>query len=179
MKPYITVLAPLLLMLTVADRVGAQDCRYEKNEVDKFTGEKTILTAPTTVVTKNVKVKKTYIISKIDMQLKAAEGGRSVVFIPYFSLGLSMANTNDKAIVLLSNGERVELPCLQNIPDTRYQGVGMGTAVMAFEFGISEEAFAKLCGANMTDVRIAASMNPVDFTMMEGVSTASMFQCIK
>ncbi len=155
----------------------AQNCNYVKNETDKFTKQKSQLTEVMRVVTKNIKVKRVYTIEKIDMQAKAENGQRMLVLTYYFALGSTVANTNSKAIVLTADGTTLELPCLQNMPDQMQKRSGV--AVLSYAFGIDDAAFEKLCASNITDVRVTSIINPVDFTVMEGVNTNSLFQCIR
>lgn len=174
---YLKVLLPGLVCCMLQCGAIAQNCNYVKNENDKFTKQKSQLTEMLRVVTKNIKVKRVYNIEKIDMQAKAENGQRMLVLTYYFALGSTVANTNSKAIVLTADGSTLELPCLQNIPDQKQKMSGV--AVLTYTFGIDEAAFEKLCASNITDVRVTSIINPVDFTVREGVNTYPMFQCIR
>jgi hypothetical protein len=167
----------LLCSLCLSCYVQAQTCSYLKNETDKFSKQKVQLTEPLTVVTKNIKKKHVYNIEKIEFQTEADKGQRMLIITYYFALGNTIANTNSKAILLLSTGETLELPCLQNIPDQKQKF--SGTVVLSYTFGIDDASFEKLCKTNITDVRMTSIINPIDFTLESGISTSALFQCIK
>jgi hypothetical protein len=155
----------------------AQNCKFSKNETDKFTNAKVLYTEPVNLITGKIKQKKVYTIEKIEMQLKYNENSLALSLSFHFALGLTSLNTNNKIIILLSNGTKVELPCLQNIPSSQYKPNGL--AIHSYDFGISQEDFLVLIESDIADIRVASSINPIDFSVNPDVKTSELFNCIK
>ena len=127
------------------------------------------------VTAEKIKQKKVYSIDKIEMQAKYESNTYLITLSYYFGLGLSAANTNDKLILLLADGTTVDAPCFQNIPD---QKISRYTSVLSYNFQISEADFNKLLRLDITDIRMTAQVNPVDFSISKEIKTTRIFNCI-
>jgi len=150
---------------------------FSKNETDKFTNAKVLYTKPVNLISGKIKQKKVYTIEKIEMQLKYKENSLALSLSFHFALGLTTLNTNNKIIILLSNGTKVELPCLQNIPSSEYKYSGL--AIHSYDFGISQENFSALIESDIVDIRVASTINPIDFSVNPSVKTSWLFNCIQ
>jgi len=166
----------VLLLFACALQSSAQNCKFSKNETDKFTNAKVLHTEPVNLITGKIKQKKVYTIEKIEMQLKYNDNSLTLSLSFHFALGFTSLNTNNKIIVLLSNGTTVELPCLQNIPSSEYKRNGV--AIHSYSFGVSQESFLALKESDIIDIRVASLINPIDFSVNPGVRTSELFNCI-
>ena len=166
-----------ILLFFFVGYAAAQNCEFSKNETDKFTNEKVLHTKPVNLIAGKIKQKKVYTIEKIELQLKYQENSLALSLSFHFALGLTSLNTNNKIIILLSNGTKVELPCLQNIPSSQYKPSGL--AIHSYDFGISQENFLALIESDIVDIRVASIINPIDFSVDPKVKTSELFNCIK
>jgi len=167
----------LILLQSIVGYGIAQNCDFSKNETDKFTNARVLYTKPVNVISKKVKLKKVYTIGKIEMQVKYENDRYKLCLTYYFTEGTSVANglLNDKLIILLADGSKIEAPCLQGIPSIEAK---FATYAFSYNFGISEEDFTKLLNSDITDIRMAASVNPVDFSISDKIKTTEFFKCI-
>ncbi|MDR1345363.1 MAG: hypothetical protein LBK03_01485 [Bacteroidales bacterium] len=110
------------------------------------------------------------------MQAKYENNNYSLSLIYYFALGQSITNSDYNLILLLDDGSTIEAPCLQNIPSVSSKGVGI--IVYTYNFGISETNFVKLLESDITDIRMTAAINPVEFSIDKKVKTREFFKCI-
>jgi len=146
----------------------AQDCKYETNEVDKFTGKKNLLTELLKISNK-IKVN-TISVRKVEIQTRLLDNQRILSIKLTYNLGygaIIMAGT-EKLICILSNGEKIQLKL-----------IAIGTGFGYFSYIIDEINYDELIKYDIKDVRVEASMNSFDFTVKEGVSTTNIFKCIK
>jgi len=165
----------LILLFFFVGYVSAQNCTFSKDETDKFSNTRVLHTKPINVIEKTIKQKKIYTIKKIEMQAKYENNASVLTLYFYFDLGLTMANTSSKLILLLSNGAKIELPCIQNLPSQERRGSSL---VQFYDFAISEENFNVLLEYDIEDVRLASQLNPVDFSISPTVKTSELFNCI-
>ncbi len=99
MKTFITLITYLLIVC----QGTAQTCDLIKNESDKFTKNKILHTKSIKITSEKIKQKNTFSIDKVEIQLKY-ENSKYLIFLSYyFGQGLSVANTNDKLILLLTD----------------------------------------------------------------------------
>lgn len=176
MNTYRKIFTLILLQFVITHGI-AQNCSFSKNETDKFTNERVLYTSPTNLISGKVKIKRMYTIKKIEMQLKYENKAYKMYLSFHFALGLTVVNTNNNVILLLSNGAKVELPCIQNTPDSDYKYSGM--AIHSFNFALSEENFISLLESDITDIRVASTLNPIEFSVNPIVKTSELFNCIK
>ena len=177
MNTYKKIVALILLQSMVGYGI-AQNCDFSKNETDKFTNERALYTKPINVISKKVKNKNIYTIERIEMQVKYENDSYQLSVLYHFSEGNTVANEflNDKLIILLSDGAKIETPCLQVIPSIERNKLGMYVCIYNFE--INEENFTKLLKSDITDVRMTAKINPVDFSISDKIKTSEFFNCI-
>lgn len=171
MKTIITFITYLLIVC----QGTAQTCDFIKNESDKFTKEKTLHTKPIKITSEKIKQKKTFSIDKVEVQLKYENSKYLIYLSYYFGQGLSVANTNDKLILLLTDGTTVSAPCVQNMPDQRGNAF---TSILSYNFQLSEEDLNRLSTTDVTDIRMTAQINPIDFSIAKEIKTSKLFSCI-
>jgi hypothetical protein len=158
----------LLGLIFCSNLICAQDCKYEKNDVDKFSGKKTLLTELLKISNK-IKVNKIS-IRKVEIQTRLAEDQRilSLKFTYNLDYGAILMAGNEKLICILSNGEKIQLKLLV-----------LGTNFGYYSYLIDDINYDELIKYDIKDIRVEAHMNGFDFTVMEGVSTMNIFKCIK
>jgi hypothetical protein len=165
-----------LLLFLSSLQLSAQNCTFSKNETDRFTNERVLYTKPVNIIEKKLKQKKVYNIEKIEMQIKYRNNTSVLALSFHFALGLTVANTNSKLILLLANGSKIEAPCLQNMPSQERKPNGL--LILSYDFAITEEAFKELLEFDITDIRLTSQVNPIDFTISQKVNTSVLFNCI-
>ncbi|HMR46601.1 MAG TPA: hypothetical protein PKC85_07475 [Bacteroidia bacterium] len=52
------------------------------------------------------------------------------------------------------------------------------TSILSYNFQLSEEDFNKLSMTDITDIRMTAQINPIDFTIAKEIKTSKLFTCI-
>jgi hypothetical protein len=165
-----------LILLFNLNFSQAQNCAFSKNETDKFTKDRIIYTEPIKINSEKIKIKKVYSIDKVEMQIKF-ENNSYFIYLSYkFGLGMSIANTNDKLVLLLADGVTIDAPCIQNMPDQRSKA--SGAAILSYNFRLSEDDFIKLTKIDIKDIRMTATINPVEFPISKDVMTSKLFSCI-
>ena len=167
----------VLLLFACTMQLSAQNCSFSKDETDKFTNNRVLHTKPVNLIVEKIKVKDTYTVEKLEMQVKY-ENNRFLLSLSYhFALGKSMANTSSKLILLLSDGSKIEIPCIQDIPSIEYKKNGV--AIFSYNFEMSMDDLMTLSKADITDVRMAAFINPIEFSVSNNIKTSELFNCIK
>jgi hypothetical protein len=161
----------ILFLFAMTLSLSAQNCSFSKDETDKFTNARVLHTKRVNVISKAVKVKKTYTINKIEMQIKYENNTYRLSLTYHFYLGTTAANTNSKLILLLSDGSKMEVPCLQNIPS--YEGYAV-----SYDFGLEVTDVIKLLESDITDIRMTSVINPVEFSIDPKIKTTELFNCI-
>ena len=162
-----------ILLFFFVGYAAAQNCTFSQDETDKFTNTRTLHTKPVNVIEKAIKQKGVYTIKKIELQVKYENNTSVLSLALHFDLGL-FVSTNSKLILLLSNGTKIELPCLRTMFS---QKIG-GMPVQNYDFGLTEENFEELLKSDIEDARFEYSVNTVDFTISQKVSTSVFFNCI-
>lgn len=165
----------LLLILITCSYGTAQNCTFSKNETDKFTKSRILYTEPIKVTSEKIKKKRIYVIDKVEMQLKYENNSYLINLAYRFGEGMSVANTSSKLILLLADGTTIDAPCTQNMPDQKGNAF---TATLAYNFKVSEDDFNKLLKSDITDIRMTAQINPVDFSIAKDIKTSNLFNCI-
>jgi len=166
-----------MLLQSIVGYGVAQNCDFSKNETDKFTNSRVLYTKPINVISGKIKVKNTYTVQKIEMQVKY-ENGRHFISLDYHlarGKGRIVATIGDKVILLLSNGSTVEARYLQGIPSYEARD---WVEIFSYNFGISVEDFMLLLEYNITDIRMSAQINPIDFSIDSKIKTTELFNCI-
>ena len=163
-----------LLAISFSTAAFSQNCEYEINEVDKFTKEKKVVTKPV-AVTKSLKIGKILKIKNIKWKVKI-ENNRKYLLTSYnFSKGGLVMLGYEKLILLLSNGESVSLNITHFIPN---QQAKHSSWVHEYSYNLTDEALAILVKYDVKDIRVEAKVNGFDYTIIDGVSTKSIFNCI-
>jgi hypothetical protein len=176
MKKHTQILSLGVLLLFVCTlQLSAQNCTFSKDETDKFSGDRVLHTKPVNLIDKAIKQKGVFTIKKIEMQVKY-ENNKYLLSLDYhYDLGFSIVNTNYKLILLLADGSKVEAPCLQDVPSMTKKG---GIPVYSYNFGISVSDFMTLMDNDITDIKMTAYTNPVEFSIDNNIKTSELFQCI-
>lgn len=164
----------LITVLTFSES-NAQDCKFIKNETDKFTKNRLIHTQAVKVTSERIKVKNAYSIDKVEMQVKSENNVILIGLEYFFAAGLTVANTDNKLILLLEDGSTIDAPCVQNMPNQRGNAF---TAKISYNFQLSMSDFAKLIKLNITDIRMTAQINPVEFSIAKEIQTKKIFNCL-
>jgi len=178
MKTTKTFILGALLIMTALFSVNAysQECEYEVNEVDKFTNKKKIITVAVPVV-KKFEIKKLITIKPISFQLKYVEEQYLLNLLFNMKWGNVTPTDKDKLILILANGEQVQLIRASFYPS---EMTGKATsAVLGYEYIITPEQLQQLQQSDITDVRVEATINPFDFQVDENVSTKDIFNCLE
>lgn len=153
-----------------------QNCDYEINEVDKFTGEKKVITNPIKVAEK-LKIPKVYKVDKVEWKTKEEGGSRFLVTTYYNALGtMAMAGT-EYLWCILEDGNKLKLKIKSNMPSygrNKMNGVG----IVSYDYIVDNEAFDILLKSKITDVRAEAFMNGIDYSL-SNANTTNLFKCIK
>lgn len=111
----------LSIFLSITTILFAQKCKYEVNEVDKFTGELTKITKPEKIIV-------SYFISG-DFSFKKAGENHSIILDYYISSYKKFDPFNiekgARLVLLLENGESINLSTPDNIIGTKRVVVGI------------------------------------------------------
>jgi len=166
----------VLLLFVCTLQLSAQNCNFSKDETDKFSGDRVLHTKPVNVISKTIKLKKVYTIPKIEMQIKYENNKYLLSLAYHYNGGASIVNTNNKLILLLADGSKVEAPCLQDVPSMESKLTGI--TVYSYNFGISVSDFKTLTNNDITDIKMTAYTNPVEFSIDNNIKTSELFQCI-
>jgi|AntAceMinimDraft_17_1070374.scaffolds.fasta_scaffold04089_1 hypothetical protein len=166
----------LIIAAFFSANVFSQECKYEVNEVDKFTSQKKIITEPITVV-KKFKMDKTIKIKPISFQLKLENETYLLNLMFQMKKGNVTVTDKENLILMLSNGEQVNLVRNGFMPSAIIAKAYL--AILAYDYIITPDQLELLTKYEITDVRVEAMINPFDFQIMEGCSTIKIFQCLK
>lgn len=158
----------------------AQDCLYEKNEVDAFDNKVERLTEAI-VIAQKVKRDGALPLRKVMAQFRQI--GEKRYFVLKFPVTMVMSptftdnNTRNQLILLLENKEKIKLPLadlMRNVEDKvefRY----------ATDFVLKESTIALLKQYRITDIRVGMKNNTFDVHLREGAAGMLMdaLECIK
>ncbi|MFZ4412799.1 MAG: hypothetical protein ACOYOV_06925 [Bacteroidales bacterium] len=158
----------LLGFIFCCNFIYAQDCKYEKNEVDKFSGKKTLLTELLKISNK-VKAN-TISVRKVEIQTRLVDDQRilSLKLTYNIDYGVILMAGTENLICILSNGEKIQLKLIV-----------LGGNFGYYSYLIDDINYDELIKYDIKNIRVEAHMNGFDFTVMEGLSTTNIFKCIK
>ncbi|WMX13403.1 hypothetical protein [Aureispira sp. CCB-E] len=158
----------------------AQDCLYEKNEVDAFDNKVERLTEAI-VIAQKVKRDGALPLRKVMAQFRQI--GEKRYFVLKFPVTMVMSptftdnNARNQLILLLENKEKIKLPLadlMRNVEDKvefRY----------ATDFVLKESTIALLKQYRITDIRVGMKNNTFDVHLREGAAGMLMdaLECIE
>ncbi len=171
-KPFIILNIFLFCLKTYA-----QNCTFEKNEIDKFTKKVNKVTAPALVCSglekKEVRMK----IKTIEFRAINDNGYFLDLMITYSVWSKArclMAANHSKITFLLANGETITVPITTT---ESYTETPIGY-IYHTKIAIPNENTLKLKKQNVTDIRIEAWQNPIDFKVENTSAIRDIFTCV-
>jgi len=150
-----------------------QICEYEINEVDKFTKEKKIVTKPVTVA-KSLKIGKILKIKSIKWKITEENNRKYIMTSYHLSEGTIMMQGTERLHLLLDNDETISLNIITLVPSLEMKLYSM---VFEHTYSISEDDLTLLLKHDIKEIRVEAMINGFDYSISEGVSTKTIFQC--
>ena len=154
----------------------SQNCDYEVNEVDKFTDEKKRITKPLTVAEK-IKIPKVYKVDKVEWAAKEEKNQKFLTTTYYNALGaMAMAGT-EYLWCILEDGNKLKLKINSHMPSYARRKMN-GVAIVSYNYIVDDKAFDILLKSKITDVRVEAFTNGIDYSL-SGVNTTNLFKCLK
>ena len=156
--------------------IFAQECKYEKNEVDKFSGKKYVLTEAIKVA-KEVESKSKMNVKRVELQVKVEDEKRYLCVL-ITTIGAILTVQNNKLICITSDKNTIELKIHHKITPTFVMNRN-NTYTNTLEYVLDDDTFEKLLDENIKDVRAETYSNPIDFSIFPDVSTKKIFKCIK
>jgi hypothetical protein len=165
----------ILGFIFTSNLIYSQECKYAKNEIDKFTKEKKLLTEAV-IVAEDIEIKKVIKISKVEFQAKMENDQRILRISLYLKSGAMAMSGSEKLICLMSNDEVVKLNLAFNLPSISSKG---SHVIYTYDYIVNDTNFEKLIRMDIKDVRVEATVNSVDFSIIKAVSTMNIFKCIK
>lgn len=166
-----------LLALLFASATFAQDCNFKENTTDKFSGKRHRISEKT-VIAKHIKDKSGLKISEFYF-VASQEDEAYTLQLGFKTSGTPiMINTGDKLILLLDSKDKITLAANTYMPSMK--GGGVSKIDYSFQFAIPAEDLAKLKTNKITDIRIAATINPMDITVEADAATdiQSLARCM-
>ncbi|PZF73536.1 hypothetical protein [Taibaiella soli] len=171
-----TRIIPLALFIFLSVPSFAQTCSFEESSTDKFTGKKHRLSEKT-VIAKHVKGDAKLKISEFYMVFKQ-EGDAYTLKLGYKTAKTPvLMNAGNQIILLLNNQEKIALTVNNFLPSMTNSGL---KGDYSYWFDISTENMQKIKATRITDIRVAAQVNPVDIEIDEtaGVDIMTMAGCM-
>jgi hypothetical protein len=146
----------LLMLLLVPVLIYGQDCRYEQNDVDKFTKKTVIITKPE-IVWKDAMMgySLSFKVKKIDDQY--------IIWMRYSSPGSFIIEKYSKLMLLTKNQETFELNAFETVIPKSYSN----GSYVEVDYLISKETYEKLKNSIITDVRLYTSEGYIDKKLKE------------
>lgn len=173
MNPRIACIA---LCLFLSGPAFAQSCSFKENTTDKFTGKKHRLTDKMTIARHvkgkgDLKIPEFYFVFKQEGDTYALQLGYKTNKSPV------MMTVGDKLILLLSNKEQIEVPITSYIPSTASSGLKID---YSYWFDISAADLEKMKANKVTDIRVVATVNPIDINVDDnaGAEVMAMAGCM-
>ncbi len=155
--------------------IFAQECNYEKNVVDKFTGQRSILTKALKV-NKGLKTSNGLKIDKIEFQLKLDNEKRILSLVLTTNGGAIAMKGDEKIMFLLGHDNSIELK-LVNKPAT--VTTNRSGIICTYDYIIDDPNYETFLLENIKDVRVNNTAGSFDFSILPDVSTKKIFKCIK
>jgi len=160
----------------ICNFIYSQNCKYEKNEIDKFTEKKILITEPVKI-SDNIEIKKKLIIKKVEIQTSIEASKRKLSLFVYLQLGgVAYFNPDDKLICLMSDKSIVELKVADNLPKSMLKGLW---TIDKYDYFIDDFNYNLLIQYNITDIRIVSPLETIDVSFIKGVSSTNLFKCIE
>lgn len=153
-----------IFLITISLTGFGQDCQYEVNTVDKFTGD-TVKELKLIKIASKIKKDKHYTLKNVKCAFKKKGGTYQIIV--YFVLkasskSITFFNTTE-ANLLLNEGTKITVTSV-NLPDIIGTSSGLS---YKFMFNISESDFKTLKLNTITDIRIIPALNnePMDIAI--------------
>ena len=165
------ILTSLLLLLSVL-QTFSQDCKYDKNEIDKFNGKLILETKKTTVYANSLdpQMKSMFFrFSQIDSLnfLEVSKWYSSIISV----------NKSDKFLLKLDNGQLIELESMKYSIATPYSGKWH----IDIDYFLSKENLKFLQNNLITEVRIYTTDGYIEESVnsKNSIKIKSSSNCIK
>ncbi len=155
--------------------IFAQECNYEKNVVDKFTGQRSILTKAIKVG-KGSKTSNGIKVDKIEFQLKLDKEKRILSLVLTINGGSISMKGDEKLLFLLGHDNNIELKYMSKPATNTANHAGL---TYTYDYIIDEPNYETFLLENIKDVRVNFADGSFDFSILPDVSTKKIFKCIK
>ena len=165
----------ILGFIVCSNFIFAQECKYEKNETDKFTGQRSILTKAIKV-SKGLKTSSGLKLDKIEFQLKLDKEKRILSLVLTTNGGTISMKGDEKILFLLGHDNNIELKLVNKPATNATNNTG---STYTFDYIIDEVNYETFLLENIKDVRVNNANGSFDFSILPDVSTKKIFKCIK
>ena len=165
----------ILAFIFCSNFIIAQECKYEKNETDKFTGQRSILTKAIKV-SKGLKTSSGLKLDKIEFQLKLDKEKRILSLVLTTNGGTISMKGDEKILFLLGHDNNIELKLVNKPATNATNNTG---STYTFDYIIDEVNYETFLLENIKDVRVNNANGSFDFSILTDVSTKKIFKCIK
>ena len=155
--------------------IFAQECNYEKNEVDKFTGQRSILTKALKV-NKGIKTSSGLKIDKIEFQIKLDNEKRILSLVLTTNGGAIAMKGDEKIMFILGHDNNIELKIVNKPATVTTNRSGI---ICTYDYIIDDANYETFLLENIKDVRVNNTAGSFDFSILPDVSTKKIFKCIK
>lgn len=144
----------LLAIIFFSYNSFTQDCKYDKDEIDSFTGKKIKITSKATVFADVIDPQNKSLFFRFN--LVDASTSLSVSCWSYSIVSISKM---DKLLIKLSNNEIIELECLQPVVASSYSGKWH----LDIDYFLSTENLKKIQTLSIVSVRLSTTSNNIDY----------------
>lgn len=134
-----------ILLFIFSNQVFSQDCKYDRNEVDKFTGSAIIKTKMVTVYADRLSPT----LKSMFFSFTKIDSSFYLQVSKWFASAWSVTK-GDKLMIKLSDGKIITLESL----DTKISSFVTGGWFMEVSFSLSKENLKTIQESTITDVRI-------------------------
>jgi hypothetical protein len=178
-----TLTAIIIILLSV--NAYAQDCKYAKNEVDEFTGDKKVITKPELFVSHTDSVLKKYFKKKDYLTINCYAGNISNYKVVYFSVKIRSKSAYDtygsiqkgSEIMLKTNSETITVKSLTyDSGDVDYED---NITTYSFYCLIDEATNKKLVKDSIEKIRIYWSKGYDDYPVVDKDAIKRHLNCVK
>lgn len=136
------------LLMIVAVSLAAQDCVYEKNELDKFSKEKIVRSKPAILWVHKVNGNNLSVVGRY-------EKSREWLEIKYLSSEPFSLAEGQEIIFLFKDQSTLALKSNEAVTAEKTKDAARWTAL--FSCNLDEASFSKLSSGNFTDIRITTA----------------------
>lgn len=159
----------LLVILFLPIFLFGQNCKYEKNEVDKFTQKQTIITSEQ-IAWKNPMGGNT-----LSFKFQKVDGNISMWM--RYSMSNTFAVSEGSKFMLLTDNGTIELPALESKVSDHYSS----TSFLIAYYAVTPENFEKLLNSTVTDIRFYTTDGYIEHTLKKNKQSifAQTSACIK